>query len=333
MTHEQFAAGTGRRRVVLAAIAAIGAAMLPFGVAAQGISKRPIRFLLAQTPGTVVDVIARLLALRLRARWDQPVVVENRPGASGAIGMELLARSDPDGHTMNLNVATTLTLPLFYPKLTFDVLKSFTPIIHVGVSNFALVVHTAVPVNDLNEFIAYVKARPHQLNYGSPGIGTHHHLMMEMFKLMAGLDIVHVPYKGSAGATTDLLAGQIPIMFIPTNLAVGMHKRSKVKILGGSGRERFPLFSDIPTLHEQGLTGFDVNPWYAFWGPAGLPADIAGKYNATLRDILNEPEMLDALAKQGVLAKPGSPEELVGIARNEYDMWAKLVKEAKIGAD
>lgn len=333
MTQKRFAGGTDRRRVVLAAMAAIGAVMLPFGVTAQGISKRPIRFLLAQTPGTVVDVIARLLALRLRARWDQPVVVENRPGASGAIGMELVAKSEPDGHTMNVSVATTITLPLFYPKLAFDVLTSFTPIIHIGLSNFALVVHGAVPVNDLNEFIAYVKARPHHLNYGSPGIGTHHHLMMEMFKFMTGVDIVHVPYKGSAGATTDLLAGQIPIMFIPTNLAVGLHKRGKVKILGGSGRERFPLFPDIPSLHEQGLTGFDVTPWYALWGPAGLSADIVVKYNAAMRDIINEPETLDALAKQGVLAKPGSPEELSRIARDEYDMWAKLVKEAKIGAD
>ena len=333
MTQKRFAAGTGRRRVVLAVMAAAGAAMLPFSVAAQGISKRPIRFLLAQTPGTVVDLIARLLALRLRARWDQPVVVENRPGASGAIGMEGLAQSEPDGHTMNVNVATTLTLPFFYPKLSFDVLKSFTPITYIGSSNFALVAHSVVPVNNLKEFIAYAKARPGQLNYGSPGIGTHHHLMMEMFKLMNGVDIVHVPYKGSAGATTDLLAGQIPTMFIPTNLAIGMQKRGKVKILGGSGRKRHPLFPDIASLHEQGVTGFDVDPWYAFWGPAGLPADIVVKYNATLRDILDEPETRDALGKQGVLVKPGSPEELSGIARNEYDMWAKLVKEAKIGAD
>jgi tripartite-type tricarboxylate transporter receptor subunit TctC len=289
--------------------------------------------MLAQTPGTVVDLIARVIADRLRARWDQPVVVENRPGASGAIGMQVLAKSEPDGHAVNVNVATTLTLPLFYPTLAFDVLKSFTAITYIGSSSFALVVHSAVPVNDLNEFIAYAKARPGKLNYGSPGIGTHHHLMMEMFKFMTGVHIVHVPYKGSAGATTDLLGGQIPTMFIPTNLAIGMQKRGNVKILGSSGRERHPLFPEIQSLHEQGVTGFDVDPWYAIWGPAGLPADIVAKYTATLRDILDEPETRDALGKQGVLAKRGGPEELARIARNEYDMWAKLVKEAKISAD
>lgn len=324
------ASPVGRRRLVFcAAAAAITAA---FGARAQGLSKRPVRIILAQTPGTTPDVIARLLAPRLQARRDQTFIVENRPGASGAIGMEAVTKATPDGHTIMVNVATTLTLPYFFPKLPFDVLKSFTPITYIASNNFALTVHQSLPVGNVQEFIAYVKARPGQLNYGSPGFGTHHHLCMELLKFSAGLDIVHVPYKGSAGATIDLLGGQIPTMFVPIHQALAFQKDGKVKVLGGSKRERHPLFPDIASLDEQGVRGFDVDPWFALWAPPGLPADIVARYNTEVREILNQPELRENFARQGLIARPGTPDELMRIARAEYEMWGKLIREAKIAA-
>ena len=325
------AENTLRRRLILGAAAA--AMVAPFGALAQGISRRPVRLLLAQTPGTTPDVIARLLAPRLQEHWDQPFVVENRAGASGAIGMEAVAKAAPDGHTMMVNVATTLTLPFFYANLPFDVLKSFQPITLIGSNNFALVVHGSVAVTDLKEFIAYAKVRPGRLNYASPGNGTHHHLCMELLKLKAGIDLVHIPYKGSAGATNDLLAGHIGVMFLPIHQALGMAKDGRVRVLGGTRRDRHPLFPDLPSLHEQGVEDFDVDPWYAFWGPAGLPADIVSNYGATLRKILGEPAMRAALNRQGLLVRPTSPGELAKIAQAEYDMWAQVVRAANIRPD
>jgi tripartite-type tricarboxylate transporter receptor subunit TctC len=321
-----------RRRLILGA-AAMGALALPFGGLAQGLSKRPVRLLLAQTPGTTPDVIARTLAPRLQARWDQPFIVENRGGASGAIGMEAVAKAAPDGHTMNVNVATTLTLPFFYSKLPFDVMKSFQPISHIGSNNFALAVHSSVPVKNVKEFISYAKARPGQLDYASPGNGTHHHLCMELFKQLAGVELVHIPYKASAGATNDFLGGQVPAMFLPIHVALNMAKDGRVRVLGGSRRERHPLFPDLPSLHELGVTGFDVDPWYAFWGPAGMPPDMVAKYNTTLREILAEPETREALTKQGLLVKSSSPEELSAIAQAEYNLWQRVVRDAKIKPD
>jgi tripartite-type tricarboxylate transporter receptor subunit TctC len=324
---------SARRRFVFGAAFGALAAVVPGTGWTQGISSRPVRFLLAQTPGTTPDVIARLLAVKLQERWGQPFIVENRGGASGAIGMEAVAKSPPDGHTIMVNVATTLTLPYFYRNLPFDVLKSFQPIIYVGSNNFALAVHSSLPVANLKEFIAYVKARPGQLHYGSAGNGTHHHLCMELLKLSAGIDVIHIPYKASAGATNDLLGGQIPMMFLPIHQALSFQSGGRVKVLGGTRRERHPLFPDLPSLHELGVEGFDVDPWYAVWGPAGMPPEIVSKYNGTLREILAQPEMRDALAKQGLVTRPGSPEELMQVARAEHELWGRVVREAKITPD
>jgi len=322
-----------RRRLIGAAVSGIVIGGLPGWVGAQGLSKRTIRFIVAQTAGTTPDVIARMLAPKLQERWDQPFIVENKGGASGAIGMEAVAKAPPDGHTMNVNVATTLTLPYFYRNLPFDVLKSFQPIIFVGSNNFALAVHSSIPVNNLKEFIAYAKARPGELHYGSPGNGTHHHLCGELLKLSAGLDLVHVPYKASAGATNDLLGGQVKVMFLPIHQALSFQNGGRVKVLGGTRRERHPLFPDLPSLHELGVEGFDVDPWYGVWGPAGLPAEIVSKYNTALREILSQPDMREALARQGLVTRPGSPEDLMETAVKEHALWGRVVREAKITPD
>ncbi len=319
-----------RRRLVLAAAAA--AAVAPLDSFAQGLSSRPVRLLLAQTPATTPDVIARLLAPRFQARWNQPFIVENRAGAAGAIGMEALAKSPPDGQTMQVMVSSVLTLPLFFPNLPFDVIQAFQPIGLIANNNFALVVHGAVPVNNVREFIAYAKANP-GMNYASPGNGTYHHLFMEQLKLAAGLQMTHIPYKGSGPAFNDLLGGQVPTMIMPIHVAMGMSKDGRVRVLGGTMRERSPLFPDLASLHEQGVTGFNGEPWFAFWGPAGIPADIVAKYSAELRNVLAEPELRDTFSKQGIVVKTSTPEEMARLLRAEYDALAKLVREAKIKGD
>ncbi len=320
-----------RRRLLLAAAA--GVAATPFGgiatANAQGLSPRPVRLLLAQTAATTPDVIARLLAPRFQARWNQPFIVENRAGAAGAIGMEALAKAPPDGHTMQVMVSSVLTLPLFFANLPFDVLQSFQPVGMIGNSNFALVVHSAVPVNNVREFVAYAKANP-GMNYGSPGNGTYHHLFMEQLRLIAGLQMTHIPYKGSAPAFNDLLGGQIPTMFMPIHVAMGMAKDGRVRVLGGSMRERSPLFPDLPSVHEQGVTGFNGEPWFALWGPAGLPADIVTKYGSELRSVLVEAELREVFSKQGIAVQTSTPEELASRLRLEFDALSKLVRNANI---
>ena len=330
MVHK-FMANRNRRRLVIGG--ALGAASSPFRALAQGLAAPAVRVIVPQTPGTTPDLIARLLAPRLQARLDQPFVVENRVGASGAIGAELVARSAPDGRTIMVTVSTICIYPHFYPDLSFDVLKSFQPITRVASSSMALAVHKSVPVSNVQEFIAYVMTRPGKLNYASAGNGTHHHLCMELLKQQARLDIVHIPYKGSAGANTDLIAGVIPTMFTPVQVALPMLKAGQIKVLGQSLLERHPLFPDIPSLNEQGVKGYDVDIWISVWGPAGLPGNIVARINAEIRDIVNQPDIRETFVKQGLIASVTTPEELAQITRTEYHMWGRLVREAKIKFD
>jgi tripartite-type tricarboxylate transporter receptor subunit TctC len=320
-----------RRRFLGALVVAAAAA--PFGVAAQGLSKRPVRIIVPFTPAAGPDIVARLLAPKLQARWEQPFFVENRPGASGTIGAELVAKSPPDGHTIMVGPASALTAPHLYPNLGYDVIKDLQPITNIGSTSLALVVHKDVPVNTVQEFIAWVKAQPGKLNYGSPGNGTHHHFCMELLKLQAGLDIVHVPYKGSAGAENDLIAGVIPVMFLPIHVALPKLKAGQIKVLGETLRERHPLFPDIPSLHEQGVTGYDVDLWIGVWAPAGISAEVLEKYNFVLRAIVAQPDMRQQLAGQGLVPNTGTPEQFAQLVKSDYEKWGRVMREAKIKAD
>jgi tripartite-type tricarboxylate transporter receptor subunit TctC len=322
--------GSCNRALLLAGLAGILATP---SAQAQGISTRPVRMVIAQTTGTTPDLLARTLAPRLSAKWNQPFVVENRPGAAGAIGMEQLAKSAPDGHTITINVSSTLTIPLFFPAQNFNVLTSFAPITMVGSNIFALAIHPSIPAANVREFVAWAKNEGPKLNYGSPGNGTYHHLIMEQFKLQTGLTATHVPYKGSAQAFTDLLGGQIGAMFVPMGVALNYVKDNKVRLLGGSAKDRSPLTPDVPSLHELGISNFDVSAWFAVWGPAGMTPDLVAKYNAVFRELLAEPEVRVALAKQGVAVRTSTPEELARINKDEYESLAKLVREAKIKGD
>jgi tripartite-type tricarboxylate transporter receptor subunit TctC len=203
----------------------------------------------------------------------------------------------------------------------------------VGSTIFALVSHASVPATNVREFIAWAMARGAEVNYGSPGNNTFHHVAMEQFKLQTGLKMTHIPYKGSAPAFTDLLGGRISAMFLPMGVAQSMAKDGKVRLLGGSTRERSPLTPDVPSLHEMGVTGFDALVWFGVYGPRGMPEQLVAKYNAELRSILAEREVREALAKQGVSVRTSTPLELGRIAKAEYDSLAKLVRDANIKPD
>ncbi|MFM9967517.1 MAG: Bug family tripartite tricarboxylate transporter substrate binding protein [Burkholderiales bacterium] len=319
-----------RRNLVLAASAS--ALLAPFAAYAQGISNKPVRIILGQTAATTPDLIARLLAQRLQAKWGQAFVVENRGGAGGAIGLDAVAKAPPDGHTITINVNSTLTLPLFF-KIDFDILSGFTPITMVAQNLFALAVHPSVPANNFREFTDWAKKGGASVNYGSPGNGTHHHLIMESLKLRTGIEMTHVPYKGSAPAFTDLMGGQITAMFVPMGTAISLGGSGKIRVLGGSGRERSPLTPNVPSLHEQGLTGFNFSAWFAAWGPAGMSNDLVAKYRNTLIEILAEPEVSGNLAKQGASVRTSTPEELNRVNREDFEMLAKLIKDANIKGD
>jgi tripartite-type tricarboxylate transporter receptor subunit TctC len=319
-----------RRRLL--AWAGAGAVTGPAAAFAQGLSGRPVRFILGQTAATTPDFIARTLALRMQAKWHQPFVVENRGGAGGAIGLDAVAKAPPDGHTLTVSVNSTLTLPLFF-KIDFDILDGFTPIAVLAENIFALVVHPSVPAKSYAEFLEWAKREGPEANYGSPGNGTHHHLLMESLKLRTGLQLTHIPYKGSAPAFTDLIGGQITTMFVPLGVALTLGSGGKMRQLGGSARERSPLAASLPSLHEQGLTGFDFSAWFSAWGPAGMPQDIVTRYNMAFREILAEPEVRERLARQGSTPRPSTPQELDRLNREDYQVLAKLVKDAKIKGD
>ena len=315
-----------RRRLLLAALAS------PLAARAQGISSRPVRFILGQTAATTPDLIARTITPRMQAKWHQPFIVENRGGAGGAIGLDAVAKAPPDGHTLTVNVNSTLTLPLFF-KIDFDVLNSFTPITLLAQNIFVLVVHPSVPAKNFAEFVEWAKREGGRANYGSPGNGTHHHLIMESLKLRTGLELTHIPYKGSAPAFTDLMGGQIATMFVPLGTALSLGASGKIHAIGGSARERSPLAPRIPSLHEQGVKDFDFIAWFSAWGPAGMPQDIVAKYNSALHEVLADPEVRETLAKSGASVRTSTPQELDRLNRDDYAVLAKLVKEAKIKGD
>jgi tripartite-type tricarboxylate transporter receptor subunit TctC len=223
--------------------------------------------------------------------------------------------------------------PDIVARLLAPKFQQLTPISNVGSTSLALAVHKDVPVSNAQEFIAWVKSQPGKLNYGSPGNGTHHHFCMELLKVNAGLDIVHVPYKGSSGAENDLIAGVIPTMFLPIHVALPKLRSGQIKIIGQSLMRRHPLFPEIPSLDEQGVRGYDVDLWLGIWGPANLPAEIVARYNKDIREIVEEPEMRAQLANQGLVPAAGTPEAFAKLVKDDYEKWGRVMREANIKAD
>jgi len=310
---------------------ALGAslALVASWASAQAYPVKPIRIVVPFPPGGATDILARDVAQKLTEAWGQQVIVDNRPGAGGNIGSELVAHSAPDGYTLEMGTVGTHAINAsLYAKMPYDHVKDFAPVILVaGVPN-VLVVNNAVPANSVAELIAYAKANPGKLNFASSGNGTSIHLSGELFKVMAGVQMTHIPYKGSAPALQDLLGGQVQLMFDNLPPSLPQIKAGKVRALAVTSLTRAPALPDVPTIAESGLPGFEASSWFGILAPAGTPPAIVAKLNAEIAKWLATPEAKEKLAKQGANAAGGTPEDFAKHIAAETAKWAKVVKDS-----
>lgn len=330
--HEAAPCGRRLARIVLglAMACSVGSA------STQGASPYPgrtVQIVVPYSPGTGADILARMFGPRLAERWKVAVITDNRPGATGHIGTDFVAKAVPDGHTL-LFVATSFgTTPALNLKLPFDPVKSFAPVALIATSGLALVVHPLLPVKSTREFIQLAKRRPGQMLYSSPGNGGPQHLAMELFKFETGIDIVHVPYKGLAGATTDLIGGHVQAMISATQTAASAVQSGRLRVLAVMSPERSAVFPEAPTLKEQGLANLEVETWYGSFAPAGTPAPVVAKLNAELNALLQLTEIRETLARQGMTPRGGSSDRFGDLVKQELARWSRVVAAAGIKAD
>lgn len=325
------------RADVQAAVTGFGVILLsvaPGAGAAQSFPERPIRFIVPFVPGGATDIMARTVAAKVNESWRQPVVVDNRAGGGGTIAAVLAAKSAPDGHTWFIGTISTLaTNVAAYRKLPYDPLRDFDPVTVTAVTPFFIVVHPSVQAATLQELIALAKARPGKLNYGSSGVGGGAHLTIEHFKMFAGIDLHHVPYKGAAQLTTDLIGGQIQLAFSQPPSAVPHVRAGKLRALTVTAPKRVSALPDVPVMAEAGLPGFDANSWQGIVLPRGTPPAITDKILAEVRRILATPDMRERLAAEG--SEPGgiSPVEFRRHIEREIAKWTKVVQTIGVSID
>lgn len=299
----------------------------------SGWPNRTIQIVVPYTPSTGADILARVLGPKLAERWKVAVVTENRAGASGNIGTDLVAKAAPDGYTF-LCVATSFgTNPAINRKLPFDPVTSFVPVIQLARSSVSVIVTPGLPAKSMREFIELARSEPGKLYYSSPGNGAPQHLAMELLKLDAHIDLVHVPYKGSGGALTDLVGGHVQAMIVSLQTVAPYVQGGKLRMLAVMSAERSDIFPDVPTLKELGFPDLEVDTWYGVFAPAGTSTAIVAKLNAELNALLKHPEIRELLAKQGMIPVGGSPERFGEMVGKELARWSRVVTAAGIKAD
>ncbi len=294
---------------------------------------RPITIIVPYTPGTGIDILARALGAELAKHWGQPVVVDNKPGASGNIGTQLAARAAPDGQTLLMIAKTFVTNVSLFKNVPYDPVKSFAPVVKLATGSIVLAVHPSVPADSVPAFIRYVKAHPGEINYGSPGFATPHHLAMELFKHATHTDLVHIPYKGTSGVMSDLVGNHVSAMFVPTHVALPLAADKQIRILGVASAERVAAAPDVPTFAEQGVPDFEVDIWFGLLAPAGTPADMVARYNTTINEFLRSPAVKATLARQGLITAGGSPAVLGELIASDMAKWRKVIQQAGITAE
>ncbi len=290
---------------------------------------RPVRIVVGFAPGGGTDIIARLVAQKLGERWGQAVVVDNRPGASGNIGAELVARSAPDGYTLLMAFSSHASNPAL-SRLPFDIERDFTSITQVGSAPMVVAANPALPAKTLGELIGYARAHPGAVKFGSSGIGTPVHLAGELMMQLTGISMVHVPYKGIAPAMAAILGGDIQITYAAVLSGLQHFKSGRLRPLAVASRTRYAALPDVPTAAEAGLDGYEVDFWYALLGPGGMPAALVERIQRDASALLNSPDMKESLAAQGCTAVGGRPEALTALIRAEYQLWSKVVKAGGI---
>ena len=312
-------------------IAAAALSLLPtWGMAQSTFPSRPVRFIITFTPGALNDLIGRTLSPKLGEIWGQQVVVDNRPGGGTIIGTELAARAPADGHTMLLGGFALVVNPFVYPKLPYDTMKDLAPVSMIASSPYVLVISPTLPAKSVKEFVAVAKARPGQLAYGTTGIGGTSHLMGEMLKSMAGIDVIHVPYKGLAPALTDLFANQVHFSFGSWS-TVGQHvKTGRLRAIAVTSSKRAQSTPELPTIAEEGYPGYEAIPWFGILLPAGAPKPLVNRMRSDIVKALASSEVRDRFAAQGVETAGTTPEEFATFMKLELNRWGKIVKQAGV---
>lgn len=302
---------------------------------AQGYPTKPVRLVVPNAPGGATDILGRLVSDRLAPRLAQQIVVENRPGAGAKVAASYVARAPKDGYTLLLaNHPGVTTAPALSKDPDFDAAKDFAPIALLATQTMLLTLHPSLPLATVAEFVAYAKARPGGLSYATPGIGTPHHLAMELLKQMAGINLVHIPYKGGAPAMQDVVAGQVPVMFASFVIAGQYLKSGRLKAIGASGGARNTQAPEFPTVAEQGYPGFDVDAWFGIVAPSGTPAEVIARLNQAVNAVLAMPDLQQHLLKIGFDTVPAmSPAEFGNLIRSEITKWGKVIRDAKITRD
>jgi tripartite-type tricarboxylate transporter receptor subunit TctC len=315
-------------RLIRGAVPALALILLAPAAQADTFPSKQTRIVVPYTAGGGTDTLTRLFAQKLQENWSQPVIVENRAGASGILGSETIARSAPDGYNLLMTVAAHVINPSTTLKMPYDALADFTPITLVAASPWVIVVNPDVPATNVRELIALAKANPRKLAFGSADPSSH--LAGEQFKAMAGVDMLHVAYKGAAPAVTDLMGGHIQVSFVSVLTAKTYYKSGKIRVLGVAGRNRSPALPDVPTVTESGLPGYVTGAWYGLYGPAGLPAAIAEQIHAEVARIAAQPDVKERLHQLGAEPVASTPAEFAAFTREEYDKFAQIVKAAGI---
>ena len=311
--------------------------LLMFSCSALGqpFPNRPITLIVPFSPGTGIDILARVIGPKLSEKWGQPVVVENKPGASGNIGTDLVAKSAPDGYTLMVTVNTFTITPSLIKNTPYDVVHDFSPISKIALATYCFAVNpTVFPAKNMSEAVALIRANPGKYFFASPGNGTPHHIGMELIKLRLGLQATHVPYKGFAGAMQDLIGGQVHMMFTLIHSSIPHARAGRIRILGVTGTKRSQQFPEAPTFREQGIDFMDdVDAWYAVIGPAKMAPELIERLNADVNAVMGLSDVRENLLKQGLIPVTSTPQELAALIKSDLARWAKVIAEAKITAD
>jgi tripartite-type tricarboxylate transporter receptor subunit TctC len=311
----------------LAAAAALAAATL---AAAQDYPTKPIRIIVPLTPGSGADIAGRIVARHLGEAWKQPVVVENRPGAGGQIGTQAVVKAEPDGYTLMVQSASHAANPAIYKTLAYDPTKDLVDIAILGITPYAMVVQKGGAYPSVKALVDAAKAKPGEIPFASAGVGSSTHLAAEYFAQVAGVKMLHIPYKGSPEAIQDAMTGRSAFYMAPINTVVGQMKDGKLAALGVSTAKRADVMPDVPTLAEQGLKDFDISLWFGVWAPAGTPPAIVQKLNAQITAILQSAEVREQFAKLGITPAPMKPDEFARFVREQIDTYRRIVQQANI---
>jgi tripartite-type tricarboxylate transporter receptor subunit TctC len=329
MDHLRHIARRTKRLLFILALALYASA-----ASAQAYPSRPLRLIVPFAPGGAVDIIGRLMADAVSRSLGQPVVVENRPGAGAAIGAEAVARSAPDGYTLLIGTSSTHGVnSAVNPKLSYDPVKDFSPVVLLATAPWMVVVNPSLPVHNPKELIEYAKAHPGQLNFASYGRGSSNHLATELLKARAGIDVVHVPYKGSAPALLDLVAGQVNFMLDTYSTSAPLVEAGKIRLIGVTSSKRVPYAPDVPTVAESGVPGYVTGAFFAIWLPANTPAPIVERLNREFNSALKQDVIKERLLKLGLQPAGGTAQELGRVVVDEVRTWADLVKQQNLKFD